>query len=558
MTQADLIGLIDRLRSEPYEQEWFEFKSNNYEPQLIGEYLSALSNAACLAGKPRGYLIFGIDDHTHAVTGTNFDPYSAKGKGNQDLLLWLSLGLHPNVGFEATVVDHPEGRTVLFAITAAWDRPVRFYGSACIRVGSSKTELSKHPELERAIWTRRTDWSAQICETASLEDLDPVALTRAREEFITKHPGQANEVAAWDDITFLNKAGLTIRGALTHTALLLLGRPESAALLSPAVARITWILKDDKNQERDYFHADPPFLIRVDEILKKIRNLTIRVMPAGTLFPKELSQYDAWVIREALHNCIAHQDYTLQGRIQIIENPDSIILTNRGRFLPGDVETVIVQDAPLEIYRSPFLTGAMVSLNMIDTQGGGIKKMYQAQARRFFPLPDYDFSEPDRVKVTIPGRILDEQYTRLLMERTDLDLQTIILLDKVQKKRPLSKEEHAHLKRAGLVEGRYPKIVITGQVAEVTGQTAKHVRDKGFDDRYYLDLILLFIGEHGPVSRKAIDDLLLDKLPEILNLKQKRDKIHNLLHKLSKDKRIVNSGSKYYSRWEIVTSDEPR
>ena len=339
---------------------------------------------------------------------------------------------------------------------------------------------------------------------------------------------------------------------MTHTALLLLGRPESTALLSPAVARITWILKDDKNQELDYYHADPPFLIRVDEILQKIRNLTIRVMPAGTLFPKELSQYDSRVIREALHNCIAHQDYTLRGRIQVIETPDAVLLTNLGRFLPGDVETVILQDAPLEIYRSPFLTAAMVNLNMIDTQGGGIKKMYRAQARRFFPLPDYDISEPDRVKVTIPGRILDEQYTRLLMERTDLDLHTIILLDTVQKQKPLSKEEHAHLKKEGLVEGRYPKVFIAGPVAEVTGQTAKHMREKGFDDRYYQDLILLFIREHGPVSRKEIDDLLMGKLPEILTVKQKRDKIHNLLHKLSKEKKIVNSGSNYYPRWEIA------
>jgi ATP-dependent DNA helicase RecG len=554
-TQADLIGLINRLRSEPYEQEYFEFKANNYEPQLIGEYLSALSNGACLAGKPRGYLIFGIDDTTHTIIGTNFDPYSTKGKGNQDLLLWLSLGLHPNVGFEATVVDHPEGRLILFAVTAAWDRPVKFYGTAYIRIGSSKTELSKHPELERAIWTIRTDWSSQICESASLEDIDPVALIRAREEFITKHPGQAVEAGAWDDITFLNKAGLTIRGAMTYTALLLLGRPESTALLSPAVARITWILKDDKNQELDYYHADPPFLIRVDEIFKKIRNLTIRVMPTGTLFPKELSQYDSWVIREALHNCIAHQDYTLRGRIQVIETPDAVLLTNLGRFLPGDVETVILQDAPLEIYRSPFLTAAMVNLNMIDTQGGGIKKMYQAQARRFFPLPDYDISEPDRVKVTIPGRILDEQYTRLLMERTDLDLHTIILLDTVQKHKPLSKEEHAHLKKEGLVEGRYPKVFIAGSVAEVTGQTAKHMREKGFDDRYYQDLILLFIREHGPVSRKEIDDLLMGKLPEILTEGQKSTKIHNLVSTLSRQNQIKNTGTRKSPNWIVLESE---
>lgn len=552
--QADLIALIDRLRSEPTEQEWFEFKQNNYEPQLIGEYLSALANAACLAGKSHGYLIFGINDKTHKITGTTFEPYKTKGKGNQDLHLWLSLGLQPNVGFEITEVHHPEGRIILFSITAAWNRPVQFYGKAYIRVGSSKTELAKYPELERTIWTFRTDWSAQLCETATIDDLEPDALVRAREEYITKYPRKADEVAAWDDTTFLNKAGLTKQGAITNTALLLLGRPESASLLSPAVARMTWILKDDKNQELDYYHADPPFLLRVNEILNKIRNLTIRVMPSGTLFPHELTQYDPWVIREALHNCIAHQDYNLRGRIQVIESPDNIILTNLGRFLPGDVQTVIMQDAPLEIYRSPFLTTAMVNLNMIDTQGGGIKKMFQSHARRFFPLPDYDISEPDRVKVTIPGRIPDEKYTRLLMERTDLDLQTIILLDKVQKKKTLTKEEHAHLKKKGLVEGRYPKVIIAGTVAEITGQTAKHTRDKGFDDQYYLDLILLFIIDHGPVSRKEIDKLLLDKLPEALTERQKDTKIHNLISKLSREKKVINAGSRGDPRWTIVES----
>lgn len=554
--QADLIALIDRLRHERSEQDYFEFKENNYEPQLIGEYLSALSNAACLAGKPRGYLIFGINNNTHAVTGTTFDPYTTKGKGNQDLHLWLTLGLQPHVGFDIIIVHHPDGRVVLFTVTAAWDRPIKFYGTAYIRIGSSKTELAKHPQLERAIWTIRTDWSAQICETATLDDLDPEAVIRARKEYIAKDPKKAEEALSWDDQTFLNKANLTKKGAVTNTALLLLGRQESAALLSPAVARITWILKDDKNQELDYYHADPPFLLRVDEILGKIRNLTIRVMPPGTLFPKELSQYDPWVIREGLHNCIAHQDYQLQGRIQVIETPDSVTLTNLGRFLPGDVFTVIKQDAPLEIYRSPFLTTAMVHLNMIDTQGGGIKKMFQSQARRFFPLPDYDLSEPDRVKVTIPGRILDEQYAELLMERTDLDLHTVILLDGVQKKKPLSREEHAHLKKKGLVEGRYPKIFISSRIAEVTGQTANHVKEKGFDDQYYLDFILLLIKEHGPVSRKDIDKLLLDKLPEILSERQKSTKIHNLVSKLSRENRILNKGTRSEPKWVIAEPSE--
>ena len=142
LNRSELIALVDRLRREPHESEWLEFKENWHEPQIMGEYFSALSNGACLAGKSRGYLVFGIADATHEIVGTKFDPYAVKAKGSQDLLLWLSVGLQPNVGFETHILDHPAGRVVLFEIGAAWDRPVRFYGTAYIRVGSSRTTLA--------------------------------------------------------------------------------------------------------------------------------------------------------------------------------------------------------------------------------------------------------------------------------------------------------------------------------------------------------------------------------------------------------------------------------
>lgn len=119
MSATGLVALVDRLRSLPTEVEWVEFKRNRHEPQELGEYLSALANAACLANQPHGYLLFGVDDTTHAVVGTGFDPYAAKGKGNQDLLPWLGAGLRPNSGFELHVVAHPDGRVVLFEVGPA-------------------------------------------------------------------------------------------------------------------------------------------------------------------------------------------------------------------------------------------------------------------------------------------------------------------------------------------------------------------------------------------------------------------------------------------------------
>lgn len=552
MNTAELHALLERLRAEPRETEWLEFKSNRYESQVLGEYLSALSNSACLLGKPRAYLVFGVEDVTHEVIGTSFDPAAEKGKGNQPLPLWLSLGLHPNVGFEIHHFECHGKKVVLFEIHPAFDRPVKIYGTAYVRDGSSKTELSRYPEKERQIWQIRTDWSAQLCDQATLEDLDPDAIIKARHEYKTKFPKKIAEVDAWDNATFLNKAKVTIRGNITNAALLLLGKPESSTLLSPSVARISWILKNERNEELDYEHFGPPFFMNVDIVLARIRNLNVRELPSGTLFPIELTQYDPWVIREALHNCIAHQDYGLRGRINIVETPDSLILSNAGGFLPGNVAAVISQDAPSELYRNPFLAEAMVNLNMIDTQGGGIKRMFQAQRRRFFPLPDYDLGQPERVIVAIRGRILDERYTRLLMANTDLDLATIMLLDRVQKRQRISPEEHRRLKAAKLVEGRYPNLIVAGQVAAVMGQKARHIRERGFNTRYYQDLLLALIREHQPVLREDIDRLLMDKLPDILTETQKLDKIHNMLNALSRKRGLIrNIGGRRYSRWVL-------
>ena len=557
MNTPDLIALLDRLCAEPRESEWLEFKTNRCEPQAIGEYVSALANSACLLGKPRGYLVFGVEDGTHSVVGTSFDPQAETGQGNQLLPLWLALGLKPKLGFEVHTCQYHRKRVVLFEVHPAFDRPVEFYGKAFVRNGSSKTALAGYPEKERAIWSRRVDWSAQVCEQATLEDLDPLAIAEARRQFAEKNktkPDRLAELAAWDDATFLNKAKLTVRGSITHAALLLLGREESTSLLAPAVARISWILKNERNEELDYEHFGPPLLLNVNKVLVRIRNLMVRELPDGTLFPVELTQYDPWVIREALHNCIAHQDYGLRGRVQVVETPHALLLTNVGGFLPGRVEAVIDQDAPLEIYRNPYLAEAMVSLNMIDTQGGGIKRMFQAQRRRFFPLPDYDLSQPERVMVTLRGRILDVRYTRLLMAQGELDLGIIMLLDKVQKGQRIDADEAKRLKAAKLVEGRYPNLLVAGSVAAATGDKAQHIRNRGFDNRYYRDLIVDLVREHQPVSREDIDKLLLSKLPEVLSTDQKASKVHNLLTSLS-GKRIQNVGTRQASKWVLMPAE---
>ena len=556
MNEQELIALVDRLRGLPRETEWLEFKHNNADPEEIGEYLSALANEAALLNQPRGYLIFGIEDASHAVVGCRFDPYTAKAKGNQDLLPWLAAHLQPNPGIEPHCLKHPDGRVALLAVGPARGRPVEFRGQGYCRAGTSKTKLANHPEKARRLWSQGVDWSANVCDGASLADLDPEAIAKAREQFQIKHPQQAQELTSWDDRTFLNKARLLRQGAITHTAVLLLGRSEAATLLSPAVAKVSWILKDAGNHELDYAHIGPPFLLAGDQLLQRLRNLTVRALPSGTLFPQELSQYDPWVLREALHNAIAHQDYLRHGRITVVEFPDRVLITNVGDFLPGTIRTVIEQDAPQELYRNRMLADAMVELNLIDTQGGGIKRMFETQRRRSFPLPDYDLSASDRVQVTIPGRILDERYTRLLMQQPDLSLTQVILPDRIQKGLPISRDEHQQLKKQRLVEGRFPHLIVSAAMARATGETARHIRESGFEKQYYLDLILKLVRQHEPVARKEVDALLLPKLPERLSEEQKLRKVQNLMQELRRAGRIERIGTLEGARWILRAAAE--
>lgn len=553
MKQEDIKDLLDDLLTLPDETEWVEFKENDYRPQEIGEYISALSNAACLHQKDAGYLVFGIEDSTHAVKGTTFKPRKEK-VGNEELENWLARLLTPRVDFKILDFDYNGKPIVICKIDPAHNTPVSFKGIEYIRVSSYKKRLSDFPEKARKIWSsgQIIDWSAQSCEGATIADLDEEAVSAAKGKFKAKNQNRpfAREIDTWDTATFLDKAKITINGKITNTAIVLLGKPESTHFISSAVARITWKLE---GPETAYEHFDPPFYLNVNKVYQKIRNTTYKILPRNVLIPIEVSKYDQWIILEALNNCIAHQDYSLQARIVVTEKSSELIFTNAGSFFEGSVEDYLLRDKTPERYRNTFLSQAMVNLDMIDTVGSGIKKMFVTQQKRYFPLPEYDFSDPNKVSLKIYGHIIDENYTKLLMERTDLDLKTTILLDRVQKRQTITREAATFLKRRRLIEGRYPNIYIASQIADITGEHSRYIKNRAFDKKYYKDLIKELLKKKKMVSREDIDGLLMDKLSDALSEKQKRTKIHNLLYEMTtKDKTIVNKGSRRNPKWSFV------
>lgn len=394
------------------------------------------------------------------------------------------------------------------------------------------------------------DWSAEIVPGASLSDLDSEAIAKARVEYGKKNPALVKELENWDDSTFLNKSKITIDNQITHAAILLLGKTESEHFINPATSKISWILKNSEGFTKDYEHFTCPLLLNVEAIFAKVRILKYRYIPDTTLFPHEVDQYDSYLIREALHNCIAHQDYTKGGKINFIEKENNeLIFSNQGEFIPRSVEHVVMSDAPEARYRNRLLANAMVAYGMIDTVGSGIRKMFQIQKSKFFPLPEYDISG-QKVEVRIIGKVFDINYARKLALVPDLSFSEIILLDKVAKKKLISKDAAALLKSKGVIEGRRPNYFISSDVAEKTEEKADYIKNRGLKDSHYKKMILEFLEKYNQASKKDVDKLIFDILPGVLSKEQKKSKINNILYAMSKkDRTIKNTGNNRAPKW---------
>ena len=551
MTNPELIELIDELSALPKENEWVEFKTGNVTTNdKLGQYISGLSNAACIANQSFAYLVFGINDATHNVEGTNYK-FKNRKEGNEELELWIRKFLSPSIKFDHFVCDYGTNHLEIFRIPAATGEPTNFKNFPYIRFDSSLTDLKKYPHFLRAIYNSQADWSAQIVEKATLDNLDQNAVKLAREKYKEKNTNASfyNEIDNWSDKIFLDKLKITIDGKITNTAIILLGKPETAHFISPAVAQITWKLD---TEEKAYEHFDMPFFSEVNAILSKIRNVKYKFFPDNQLVATEVMKYDTEVILEALNNCIAHQDYSRHARILLTEQINKLIFSSEGSFFEGTAEEYSAGDKTPKKYRNKWLAEAMVNLNMIDSLGYGIHKMYKSQRKRYFPLPDYTKSTRDAVVLEIYGHTIDENYSKLLIEKKeDLSLTEVILLDKVQKKQEITDDGAKLLKKNELIEGRKPNYHISAELAEITGEKAEYIRNRGFKDEHYKKMVLDYLDKYEYASKEDIDKLILDILPDVLDKQQKENKVKNLIYAMhKKDKTLVNKGTNRKPIWK--------
>ena len=548
MTELELQQYL--LRKYPQENtrcEWKEFK--NLKNSFCGdEKNDVISYVSAIANMEGGDLVIGVHDKTLEIVGTdtyNYDKQKAilrlaercVNLSTEDL--YIDEFITDDTNRKVWVIHIPKHlpKRPVFAHNKAWQR----IEDSLVAMTTERTSAI----LDEPIFSE-TDWSAQIVSDATIDDLDEVAIAKARMMFKKVHSRIPEaEVNAWTVETFLSKCGIMKNGGITRAAIILLGKYESAFKLRPAVVQVTWTRRDEKQDVVDYEHFTVPFILTVDEILSKIENLTMREMPGGTLFPDTMKQYDDYTIREALHNCIAHQDYTMQQRINFVENPTYLYYSNAGSFIPGTLENALTNEEPQAYFRNECLCRAMVDFNMIDTVSRGIKKMFNEQWRRHFPMPDYEIDAKNRkVSVRIYGNEINKQYTNLLKTNDSLTLWDCISLDAVQKGRAIHEDVAQNLLNRGLIEGEAPNYTISLGIAKATNQLQGYTKQKGLDKEKMKQMILQYLKNAGTdgAKRDSIYEYIKDVMPQVKTHEQQLRLLGDILSALSVDKLIYAKG----------------
>jgi predicted HTH transcriptional regulator len=382
------------------ECEWLEFKSNNSDPQEVGEYLSALSNSACYHNVPFGYLIYGVEDGSKKIIGTNFFPKSTK-KGNQELENWLATQLNPRIDFNIFEFVYDGKALSIFRIEATKNMPVSFRGTPYIRIGSYKKPLDEHPEVERKIWKKGDQYIfekelavSKVSADRVIQIIDFVTYFELINLPLPADPDAILERLVQDKVIVPDGKLYSI----TNLGALLFAKDiESFEKLSRKAIRVIIYIGNNRIKTKKEQIGSKGIAVGFQGLIKYLEDQLPTVEEIGTALRKNVSVYPILAIRELVANAIIHQDFSVTGVSPMVEIFDNRIeITNPGKPLIDPLR--FVDHSPQS--RNEFLARFMRRLNICEERGSGIDKVvFECE---YYQLP-------------APEIIVGDSYTRVIL-----------------------------------------------------------------------------------------------------------------------------------------------
>lgn len=387
--------LLKELCVYSSESEWLEFKVDNANPDEIGEYLSALSNSACLHDKRYGYLVFGVEDKTHKVVGTNFKPRETK-VGNEELENWLSRLLTPRIDFKIIEFNFDGKPIVILKVDAVQHQPVAFKGNAFVRVGSYKKKLRDFPEKERKIWNKsnHAPFETEVAKSDLTDDQVLRLLDYPTYFRLTKQNLPSNKEGIIDR---LESENFVIRDngrfkILNLGAILFANNLNEFTLLKRKALRVIVYPANDRLNAVKEWVSEKGYAIDFENIVAYIVDQLPQNEVIDLAFRKIVKMYPDIAIRELVANALIHQDFSQKGTGSMVEIfKTRIEITNPGEPL---IDTLrFIDHSPKS--RNEILASFFRRIDLCEERGSGIDKVitaieaYQLPAPRFYAGDDY-------------------------------------------------------------------------------------------------------------------------------------------------------------------------
>lgn len=390
-----LQSLLKELCSLSQETEWVEFKHNNDDVALIGEYISALANSAALLGKQSAYVVWGVQNDTNEVIGTEFKPTRARHKG-QEIESWLLQKTAPKIHFRFyEFLAANQQPAVILEIHAASHTPVQFDGTEYIRVGSYKKKLRDFPEKERELW--RVFDRIPFEQQSAAENLDadqilklldyPAYFDLTNQPLPEGRQGILNALSA-DNLIQQEDSG---RWKITHLGgILFAKRLDSFKTLERKSVRLIHYKGNSRVETIRELTGTKGYAVGFEGLIDYLNTLLPANEEIGKAFRREVAMYPELVLRELIANAIIHQDFNLSGTGPMIELFEHRLeITNPGIPL---VDTQRFLDSPPRS-RNEALASFMRRINICEERGSGIDKVIAQIELYQLPAPIFEQTE---------------------------------------------------------------------------------------------------------------------------------------------------------------------
>jgi len=404
-----IISLIKELLKQPNETEWLEFKHNNYDKEMIGEYISALSNSAALHSKTNAYLIWGVDDTTHEILGTTFTS-STTTKGNEALENWLLRLLKPKIDFKFYEVAIDEKKVVLLEIAPAVINPVSFQGVEYIRLNSHKKKLKELPEKERELWRvfDRVPFEKQIAvddvdDGTVLGYLEYTAYFELLNLPLPENRDAILESLENDEMVVKSQNG---KWNITNLGAILFAKDLSKFNhLRRKAIRVIQYKDNSKLETIKEIEGKKGYAVGFENMIEYINNLLPSNEVIGKVFRQTIKMYPELSIRELVANAIIHQDFFQSGNSVMIEiYANRFEVTNPGEPL---VDTDRFLDTPPKS-RNEILASFMRRINICEERGSGIDKVVAQTEIYQLPAPVFRATNGYTISILFAHKELKE------------------------------------------------------------------------------------------------------------------------------------------------------